>query len=72
MKIYENKKIWKKLVIALLIILAFQALFNHPVHADDDDDGWGGVLLGPVKDLFVALADAVMAIIQDIMLQGGR
>ena len=45
MKFFENKKIWKKVVIMLLLIIFFQFGFATPVKAGDD--GNGGILTGP-------------------------
>lgn len=56
MKIFANQKVWKKIVVALLIVLAFQFITSSPVRADDDD-GIGGKLLEPVIDLLVSLCD---------------
>ncbi len=59
MKFFENKKIWKKIVIMLLMVLLFQFGFATPVKAADDDGGtdYGGILLGPIMQLVVALGD---------------
>ena len=56
MKIFTNQKVWKKIVVALLIVLAFQFIASSPVRAGDDD-GIGGKLLEPVIDLLVSLCD---------------
>ena len=55
MKFFENKKIWKKIVIMLLMVLLFQFGFATPVQADDEE--YGGILLGPIMSLVVALGD---------------
>lgn len=67
MKFFTNKKIWQKIVIVLIFIILFEFIATTPVQAVDED-----VLLGPVTNLFVSLADAIMAIIQDILLQTNR
>ena len=56
MKIFENKKILKKIAIMLLMVLFFQFGLATPVQAADDD-GVGGVLLSPIVSLIVALGD---------------
>ena len=66
MKVFTNKKIWQKIIIIFLIILLSKFMFSMPVHAAVDGD----VLLDPVMKLFVSLGDAIMSIMQDIMLQG--
>ena len=55
MKIFENKKIWKKVVIMLLLIIFFQFGFATPVKAGDD--GNGGILTGPIVVFIVAVGD---------------
>lgn len=55
MKFFENKKIWKKIVIMLLMVLLFQFGFATPVKAADE--GNGGILISPIVALIVALAD---------------
>lgn len=67
MKVFTNKKIWQKIIIIFLIILLSKFMFSMPVHAAVDGD----VLLDPVMKLFVSLGDAIMSIMQDIMLQQG-
>ena len=62
MKFFENKKIWKKIVIMLLFIMFFQfALTTTPVMAvEDEDEGdtsYGGILLSPIMSLLVGLGD---------------
>ena len=57
MKIFTNKSIWKKLAIALVIVILFQFIILSPVRADDDDMGIGGKLLEPIIDLVVWLGD---------------
>ncbi len=60
MKIFQNKNIWQKIVIILLIILLFKFVINTPiVHADNDD-----VLLEPITSLFANLGDGIMDIAQ--------
>lgn len=54
MKIFTNQKIWKKIVVVLLIVLAFQFVVSSPVRAVD---GIGGKLLEPIIDLVVWLGD---------------
>ena len=33
MKIFTNQKVWKKIVVVLLIVLAFQFIVSSPVRA---------------------------------------
>lgn len=59
MKIFENKSIFKKIVIVLLIVLIASFCFSGKVQADD---GMGGKLLSPIADLLVFLGDGLMDI----------
>ena len=64
MKIFQNKNIWQKIVIILLVILLFKFVVNTPiVHAADD-----GVLLEPITNLFANLGDGIMEIAQKTFL----
>ena len=57
MKIFTNKSIWKKLVIAVLIILSFQIVTMQPVQADVVE--FGGKLMGPIMSLLVSIGDGI-------------
>lgn len=62
MKIFTNKSIWKKIVIALLIVLLFQTVVMQPVHAGDGVE-FAGKLMSPILSLLVGLGDGIMDII---------
>lgn len=65
MKIFQNKRIWQKIVIILLLILLFKFAINTvPVYAETDD----GVLLEPITGLFANLGDGIMEIMQKTFL----
>lgn len=64
MRIFENKSIFKKLIIVLLVIMLFSFCIPKEVRAED---GVGGKLLNPVMSLFVGLGDGAMAILQKII-----
>lgn len=59
MRFFENEKIWKKLVIAILTITILQFGFSKSVRGadNDDNDDYGGILLSPVVGLLVSLGD---------------
>lgn len=59
MKIFQNKKIWQKIVLVILIFLLFQFVTSKPVHAIPGD-----TLLEPVTSLFANLGDGIMNIMQ--------
>ena len=61
MKFFENKKIWKKIVIMLLFVMFFQfTLTTTPVMAAEEgneDTSFGGILVSPIMSLLVGLGD---------------
>ena len=57
MKIFMNKSIWKKIVIAILIVFAFQAVVVKPVQADVIEAA--GILISPIVSLVVRLVDGI-------------
>lgn len=59
MKIFTKSKIWKKIIILLLILLFFQIFIPKPSHAIPGD-----TLLEPVTSLFANLGDGLMSILQ--------
>lgn len=61
MNIFTNKSIWKKIAIALVIVLLFQFVVTSPVHADAVE--FGGKLMSPILSLLVSLGDGIMDII---------
>lgn len=61
MKIFTNKSIWKKIVIALLLVLAFQVVLVKPVQADVVE--FGGKLMSPILSLLTSLGDGINDII---------
>ncbi len=63
MKIFTNKSIWKKIAIALVIIILFEFMVSSPVRADDD--GVGGKLMQPVMSLVTTLGDGIVHIIHE-------
>ena len=66
MKIFENKNIFKKLVIVFLIITLFSFCIPKGVKADG---GIGGQLLDPLLSMFVGLGDGAIALLQKLILQ---
>ena len=67
--IFMNKKIWKKIVIAILIILAFQFMVSNPVRAEGDNfQGIGGVLIEPVASLVVAIGDGITNLLHHVIM----
>ncbi len=65
MKIFTNKKIIQRIIIAVLIVLSFN--FVVPTYSQA---GFGGVLMGPFIDFFAGIGDAVMSALQFFMYDG--
>lgn len=63
MKIFANKRIWKKFTIIILLVLSISFVQPQPVQA-----GWGGELMEPVCDLLVGLADGFMNLTHHIFI----
>lgn len=66
MKTFTNNSIWKKIVIALLIILLFQTVIMRPVHADVVE--FAGKLTSPILSLLVTLSDGINDIIARVIM----
>ena len=65
MKTFTNKKVVQKVIIAILIVLTFN--FIAPTYSRAN---FGGVLMGPVVDLFAGIGDAFMSALQFFMYDG--
>lgn len=59
MNIFTNKSIWKKIAIALVFVILFEALLTNHVMGADVIEG-GGKLLKPIFSLLVTVGDGVM------------
>ena len=66
MKIFENKSVFKKLIIVLLTVLILSFVMPNIVRAGDDD-GVGGKLLDPLMSLFVGIGDGAISLLQKIV-----
>lgn len=66
MKIFANKNIVQKVIIAIVIILLFNFIVPNYSHA-----GIGGVLMAPIIDFISALGDAVLSALQFFFYDGG-
>lgn len=67
MKVFQNKNLFKKLIIFLLIIVIFSFCVPNAVKATDD--GIGGKLLNPIVDLVLSFGDGFYNIIHRVILQ---
>lgn len=66
MKIFANKHIVQKVIIAIVIVLLFNFIVPNYSHA-----GIGGVLMGPIIDFISAVGDAVLSALQFFFYDGG-
>lgn len=66
MKVFQNKKLFKKLMIIFLIIMIFSFCVPKGVRAESSI---GGKLLKPVIDLVLSLTDGVYGIAHKVILQ---
>lgn len=66
MKIFQNRNIFKKLIIVLLVIMIFSFCMPKNVRAEDEN---GGVLIKPIVSLFLSLGDGLMGIAHSFVLQ---
>lgn len=64
-KLLTNKNFIQKMMIAIVIVLLFT--FTVPKRASADV---GGVLLGPVIDLFSSIGDAILAGLNSFFVDG--
>ena len=78
-KFFTNKKIWKKIVVVILIIMAFNILTPiMPVFADGDEnsdaaqDGDNlvdkGILMRPIMSLFVSIGDGLIYVMHQFIM----
>lgn len=65
MRIFENKSIFKKLIIILLCIVLLSFCIPKTVKASDD--GIGGKLLNPIMSFFVSLSDGAMSLLHKVV-----
>ena len=66
MKFFENKNIFQKMIIAILIVTMFTFIFSCNVQAKDDI---GGKLLKPVVSLLTSMGDGLMDVAHNAILQ---
>ncbi len=62
MKFIENKNIFNKIIIAIIVVLVCGFCFSSKVQAKED--GLEGKLVAPVANLFVVIGDGAMSILQ--------
>ena len=65
MKIYENKKLFKKVIWFLLILIIVSFCFTGEVNAKDDAKG--GKLLKPIVQFITFFGDALMNIVHGVL-----
>ena len=60
-KFFTNKKIWEKVLLALIFVILFQFAVMEPVQADVVE--FGGKLISPILSLLVSLGDGIINIL---------
>lgn len=65
MKIFTNKKVVQKVIIAILIVLSFNFIVPNYSRAS-----FGGVLMGPIIDFLAGVGDVVLSALQYWMYDG--
>lgn len=72
MKIFNNKKYLRKIVVTLIIILLFNFAIPLQVRASDEDDSgddaFGGKLFKPIFQFFASIGDVVEGALNHMML----
>ena len=69
MKIFQNRNIFKKLIIVFLSVLLLGFCTPKTVKATNgNEDGIGGKLLNPIISMFVGLGDGAISLLQKIVL----
>lgn len=66
MRIFENKSIFKKLIIVLICVIIISFCIPKGVNAEDEN---GGVLIKPIVSLFLSLGDGIMGLAHSLVLQ---
>ncbi len=64
MKVFQNKNLFKKLIIMFLFITIFSFCLPKSVRADD---GVGGLLLKPVIDLLLGVGDGALDVVHKVI-----
>ena len=63
MKIFANKNIFKKLILAVLLLLSFSFVSPEPVQA-----GVGGELMEPICDFVIGIGDGIISALHKFIL----
>lgn len=75
-KIFTNKSIWKKIVVAILIVMAFQVFGSAPIVRATTDDAaqegdnllWAGILMRPVLSLLLTIGDGITNLLHNVVM----
>lgn len=68
MKVFTQKSILQKIIIAIIIVILFNFIAPNICRAIDDDENWGGVLFTPIQALSLAFGDGIMYIISSSLM----
>jgi len=67
MELLTNKKITRKIIIALVVTILFNFISPQISFGKEDENKLGGILFEPIKDLLLTLSDGVVWIIQKVI-----
>ncbi len=69
MKIFTEKKIIQKILIAIVLVTLFNFIIPNISQADDEESGVNGVLFEPIKDFLLGIGDVASWLMNKIIYQ---
>lgn len=67
MKIFTEKRIIQKIIIAIIFVMMFNFIIPNISHADGEESGVNGVLFEPIKDFLVGIGDVCVWVMQKVV-----
>ncbi len=71
MKIFENKGLFKKILIVLVAIILIEYSVPTNISKADSDSDWGGVLFKPIQSFLLAIGDVGESLLNTFVMQEG-
>ena len=72
MKIFENKGLFKKILIVLVAIILIEYSVPINISKADSDSEWGGVLFKPIQSFLLAIGDVGESLLNTFVMQEGK
>ena len=72
MKIFENKGLFKKILIVLVAIILIEYSVPINISKADSDSEWGGVLFKPIQAFLLAIGDVGGSLLNTFVMQEGK